>query len=82
MKNKYYVLNVEIACEFYQACIDRNIADDDIETKEKLLEEIGSKHEDFKIVGTNRTNEEIIRDMGKHYKKILHVKGNHERESI
>ena len=74
MNNRYFILNADIMLEFYEECIKRGISETDVGAREKLLMEVGTKYKEFSAIDTDRTNEEIIQDLSKHRKKILHVK--------
>jgi hypothetical protein len=62
--------------EYYEECKRRGIPATDGAAKERLLLEIGKKYKDFNCIETDRTNDEIVQDFGKHYKKILKVDTN------
>ena len=72
-RTKLRMTNVDTLRRFYQICSELNIADDDIETKERILDEL-AKHYKVTVWETDRTEQEIVKDLNRHYRHILWVK--------
>ncbi len=67
-----HMMDIETAMDFYKICAEMKIADDDVESKDRILLEL-SKHNDIRIWETKRPLKKFLEDLTKNYGKTLYV---------
>lgn len=75
MSNIYIKMTSALTLKFFEECIFRNVADDDLESKNNILMKLIQEYPDqvHNICQTNRSKKQIIKDMTKH-QKVLYIR--------
>lgn len=75
-KTLMFEMTVEVAQEFYRRCIDRNAQTR--EEKTEILIELAKEGQMRSVMQTDRTPDQVAKDMSKNFGNVLYVKPKKE----